>query len=220
MDSAAAIAARCESIGRNCEFGLIQRELGLEPVSLLRWAGMQTADLIRGLRSDWASIGENLEIYPAPRDDRERPEWLLDDAGYRMNFHVGLRPRDAGPELIAKAPARLRRLAEALMETIRTAGKVLVYSSGDFRRPEDGLELLAALREIGGGPVLIVAQGAELLPYPISHNAWGAQLAHLSELGYAGDVDRTAWHQLLRCLGPIIDTQAYTATGAAPMLSS
>jgi hypothetical protein len=53
------IAARCESIGRNCEFGLVQRNLNLEPVSLLRWAGSETpAGLIDGLHHDFAGLAE------------------------------------------------------------------------------------------------------------------------------------------------------------------
>ena len=44
------VAARCESIGRHCEFGFVQRKLGLEPTSLLRWAKTTRDHITAGLQ--------------------------------------------------------------------------------------------------------------------------------------------------------------------------
>ena len=47
-----------ESLGDNCELGLVQRRAGVEPLGLLRFAGVPLRNLVRGLNARFANIAE------------------------------------------------------------------------------------------------------------------------------------------------------------------
>lgn len=185
------IAARCESLGRNCEFGLVQRRLGLEPMGLLRWAATMRESLIRGLRTEFAGIGRDMELWIAAG------EWWGRDAATGLEFHAHAPQGRHEAEVRAQEARRLPRLAEKLLEDIRNGDKVLVYSSAELTDPTDAYDLLDAIRHIGSGPVLIVAQGSAQPPRRFDHNAWGASLPRLTAMGDAISADIEGWRRLL-----------------------
>ena len=185
-----------ESLGRNCEFGLVQRRLGLEPIGLLRWAGMNRDNLLRGLKCNWVGLGTDITVERVAHDDREMPEWILVDRTYGMTFHLGNYKRDAAPQLARQAAPRLRRLADKLMEDISEGSKILVYSSADLATPDEAFDLLAAVRDIGAAPMVLVAEGAPSL-YHMEHLASDLRTSEYFRLGYAAGADMDAWFRLL-----------------------
>ena len=58
------LAFRFESVGENCEFGLFQRRCDAEPLGLLRFSSTFMRNLIRGVQSGFAGLGENEDIEP------------------------------------------------------------------------------------------------------------------------------------------------------------
>src|SRR5215471_8231464 len=90
------IAARCESLGRNCEFGLVQRNLGLEPISLLRWAGAKDRGvdgLVDGLRDGFAGLAEAMDGAVIPPDGPpDHRHWWLTCCRYGLEFHTDQKP--------------------------------------------------------------------------------------------------------------------------------
>lgn len=195
--TAASIAARCESLGRNCEFGLVQRLLGIETIGLLRWAGAPREALIRGLKTRFAGIGRSMDL-----EKKHGNEWHGVDHATGIEVHCST-PADQ-PEAYAKKQEarRLPRLAEKLIEDIKCGEKILVYSSPEFSSPHDAIDILATIRDIGSGPVLIVAQGDEELS-GIDYLAWGAALPALTEMNRAGDVDVPGWTRILAQLAEV-----------------
>jgi hypothetical protein len=59
---AAGLAGRFESLGHDCEFGLLQRRVGAEPLDLLRFATMTLDRLVDGLRQGFEGVGEDVEV--------------------------------------------------------------------------------------------------------------------------------------------------------------
>ncbi len=55
--SLAELALQFESLGINCLFGLFQRRCGVEPLGLLRFAGLHYPDLVDGIESAFNGIG-------------------------------------------------------------------------------------------------------------------------------------------------------------------
>lgn len=203
------IAARCESLGRNCEFGLVQRNLGLEPISLLRWAGAKmrgTDGLIDGFRHGFTGLAEAMDGAIIPPDGPpERRHWWLTCRRYGLEFHTDQQAATITLEdAVAKVRPRLRRLAEKLLEDIRIGEKLFVYSSAEFSDPLDGLALIDAFRAAAGrGPLLIVATGTRQGVEALDHNAFGAMLPTLTPRGQAVALDQPAWERLLALLADI-----------------
>ena len=56
-----------ESLGDNCEFGLVQRDGGAEPLGLLRFAGMSLGNLVAALEAKLDGLGtiDTVTVYPA-----------------------------------------------------------------------------------------------------------------------------------------------------------
>lgn len=52
-----------EGLGDNCDFGMVQRAVGLEPLSLFRFAGCSAADLGLLLRTSFQQLGEPEDLW-------------------------------------------------------------------------------------------------------------------------------------------------------------
>jgi hypothetical protein len=192
MTDLAGFIGRCESLGRNCEFGYLQRHLGAEPIGLLRWAGAPMEAVIAGLESDFRGIGDRMEFWRDPSG-----EWWGKTLG--LTFHTGVGyPQHAVEVAHSHARRRLPRLAEMLMDTIREGRKPLIYSSAGLTAPDDAYPLLDAIRSAGGfGPVLIVAAGANEPVRQFDTMAWGARVPVLTTEGDAVSGQTEPWLRVL-----------------------
>jgi hypothetical protein len=194
-------AANMESIGRNCEFGFVQAELGLDTISLLRWAGAETQNLIRAIDERFAGLAEETEGRPEPPGrPPDQQHWWLTCRRYGILFHTGEVVADFSvPEATARVRPRLRWLADKLLADLRAGDKTFVHCSGGFTDPRDGLPLAAAIRRAGGyGPLLLVAAGGHQPVTSLEHNVWGARLPRLTDMGNAASRDTAQWLRVIR----------------------
>ncbi|MGD0107002.1 MAG: hypothetical protein ABSC06_23630 [Rhodopila sp.] len=76
-----------ESIGDNCELGLVQRQAGAEPLGLLRFAGAPLRNLLRGLNARFANIADPGHIRISP----ENGEFMVKLTKYDFTFHSQVR---------------------------------------------------------------------------------------------------------------------------------
>jgi hypothetical protein len=137
---------RFESLGDNCEFGLVQRRCGAEPLGLLRWAAISAVEVVRGLNDGFAGIGEpaNMSIRI---EGGSHPEYLIHDRAYALTFHTFLSPSDiAESELIPRQASRLRFLRRKLLEDLAEGAKIFVIKRNDGLTEAELLAVLAALR--------------------------------------------------------------------------
>ena len=87
----AEIAGTMQSLGLNCEFGLVQRRAGAEPLGLLRFATSPLPALLAGLEARFDGLGD-----PAAMDLAEVPfspgsnscEWIVRDRRFGFVFHT------------------------------------------------------------------------------------------------------------------------------------
>jgi hypothetical protein len=102
-----AVATRMESLGRNCEFGFVQRHVGADPVSLLRWAGGPVEGVIAGLRRRWRGLMDEA-VGRADLSDASPDEqfWRLTCRRYRITFHTEYRVCSSTAE---EAAAKVRK---------------------------------------------------------------------------------------------------------------
>jgi hypothetical protein len=57
-----------ESLGDNCELGLVQRRAGVEPLGLFRFAGAPLRHLIRALETRFAGMADPAHVRVQPEN--------------------------------------------------------------------------------------------------------------------------------------------------------
>jgi tetratricopeptide (TPR) repeat protein len=140
-----------ESLGDNCEFGVVQRKFGAEPLGLLRFTSTTPALLAKALWERMAGVGdpENTELVV------ERGEYLTRDARYHMSMHTFIPATDDDRQKRHQSVCRrIKFLREKLFEDLKSGEKHFVYVCHD-RLPDDEVRALwHALRNYGDNRLL------------------------------------------------------------------
>ena len=170
-----------ESLGDNCEFGIVQRMAGVEPLGLLRWANITPAKLIEALDARFAGVGE-------PAKTRlwvtEYGEYHL--IGHYFGMHTFINAgRESAEQLMPKILRRLRFLKDKLIDDLTSGDKIFVYKNLAERLGPDGMrEIHAAMRRYGN-PTLLCVQPAETA-------AQDRQVEQIADGLYAGYLSKVA----------------------------
>ena len=133
-----------ESLGSSCEFGLVQRHFGAEPLGLFRWVTIGLRNLCTALETELAGIGDS-EF--TRLDIADSGEFQTSDTRYNLSMHTFL--RDAGHDrekLLEQLSRRMRFLREKLLEDFRDGEKIFVYRLKLPPRDRQLHRLVAALR--------------------------------------------------------------------------
>jgi hypothetical protein len=141
-----------ENMGRNCEFGLLQRYAGAEPLGLLRWSSVAVKPLIHALQERFEGFGteEQSEIVI------ERGEYWIKDTKFKITSHTSIRDVKADIEYVRrKQLPHLKFLREGLIEKLENAEKIFVYQHRDLAR-DSILELHRAILSYGPNLLLCV----------------------------------------------------------------
>lgn len=170
---------RFESLGEDCEFGLVQRRYGAEPVGLFRWNSTRVASLVAALRARLQDVG-------APEFTRMSTwagiEYYLADTRWGFGFHTFRTQQEVGyDELYPKMCRRMVFLREKLLEDLADGRKTFVFKS-DAATHDDLLALRDALNPEAPCRLLCVKQVARV--------PWlqGGQVVRLAERVYLGAV--------------------------------
>jgi len=158
---AAQFMMQFESLGDNCEFGLVQRRCGAEPLSLLRFSNIGLRDLVLALESRFEGLGA-LDTLRYWTDDSPRREYVLRDSRYSLTFHTFLYHGDVDESrLLQQQAARLTLLRRKLLEDLANGEKIFVIKRNDPAREEEIVALYAALNLYGRNTLLWVVPADE-----------------------------------------------------------
>jgi hypothetical protein len=142
-----------ESLGDNCEFGLVQSSLGVEQLGFFRFNSVSAEALLRAIESDFADF-ENpngLEIEIACND-----ELIVYIPSYGFRYHTFYRRGDVDLDrLRLQQITVVRFLARKFREDLRAAEKIFVRKSAASSF-EEIAALHAALRRYGEATLLWV----------------------------------------------------------------
>ena len=147
-----------ESLGANCEFGLVQRHFGAEALGLLRWGHVQLGldGLLDMIGRRFEGIGQDVTL------QEFHGEWVSRDERYAVVFHtmrlVGTVDRD---RFLTSERNRIQFMADSLLGLMQEAETMFVYK---VERPEDAARLPAlrdALRGLGPAPLLFVTEAPD-----------------------------------------------------------
>jgi hypothetical protein len=139
---------RFESLGDNCEFGLVQRLLGAEPLGLLRFSYIELPLLLRGLHSGFEGLGDpDTTKVAAEGIDREI---VVRESAYQMTYHTFQYETQTDLETVQRQQAtRLHFLKRKLLEDIGAGEKIFVLKRFPALRAEEVLPIYAILNELG-----------------------------------------------------------------------
>ena len=193
-----------ESAGESCEFGLLQRHVGRERLSFLRYGGVGDVFALA------AAIAGGLTNFE--RDDcidlyAPGGEWVAFVRGLDLSFHTGRSEGSISYDRIRAEEARkLRFTAQLFIENCQTAAKVFVYRvRRDERGGLDGTRgmdaLYDALRRHGPAKLLWVNEQDEAhSPGTLQHvrdGLWRGWIDHLAPPWNAFDSRPRSWLALL-----------------------
>jgi hypothetical protein len=146
-----------ESLGDNCEFGIVQRRCGAEPfLSLLRFAGMELPHLLRALDAGMQDFGQALQI-DVQQIGGGRPEYVVCETRYGAAFHTFRYQGDIEQELLRASEAkRLAYFAHRFVRDLKKGNKILVVKRNVPLRQDEIMPLHAALCSHGPNVLLWV----------------------------------------------------------------
>jgi predicted Zn-dependent protease len=126
-----AILLDFESLGgtwQGCEFGLVQRAAGIEPLGLLRWTEMNYESLVSLLEADLAGVGEVEHTELLIPDSKIGGEYATRDRRYMMQMHTFVTLKDMPPERMSnQVLRRLKYLREKLLDDLRNGAKIFTF---------------------------------------------------------------------------------------------
>ncbi len=142
-----------ESIGDNCELGLVQRRAGVEPLGLLRFAGAPLRNLLRGLNARFANIADPAHV----RINPENGEYMVKLTKYDFTFHAHVRTGEMAAAALHQQQCRtIGFLADKLIADLQDASKILVFRQNEPLSAGDLIDLRIALSAYGPGILLWV----------------------------------------------------------------
>jgi predicted Zn-dependent protease len=146
--------------GQGCEFGLVQRAFGAQPLSLLRWTHVPPENLIDALTNRFAGVGtrEQTVIEVSAAEDAENPEYIYTDTRFKLAMHtfVGQKemPED---EMFTQTCRRMTFLRRQLIAELEAGEKIFVYKFQKRNLTADELAALhRAVRVYGQATLLYV----------------------------------------------------------------
>ena len=146
--------------GLGCEFGLVQRANGAQPVSLMRWTQIHPQNLIDALTNRFSGVGtrEQTVIGLSVAEDPDNPEYIYQDDRFKMAMHTFVHKRDMPEdEMFAQTCRRTAYLRRQLLEDLEEGEQIFVYK---FHRrnltPDELTKLHRAIRSYGDTALLYV----------------------------------------------------------------
>jgi hypothetical protein len=146
---------RFESLGEDCEFGLVQRRCGAEPLGLLRFSSTPLPKLINALDAKFEGLGRH-DLIQIELSSNGR-EYMVLDKRFGLYYHAWVMAGEKSPtEIHSRECARLPFLARKLIEDLQESEKLFVYRGMKPLAEPDVLKLVASMRTYGPTTLLWV----------------------------------------------------------------
>jgi len=155
------LAAGFESIGDNCEFGLVQRKCDTEPLGLLRFTGSLSNDIVRGIDREFEGIGEPEDITPTLEGEEGKREFMIHERKYGLIYHTFVYEGERTVDLMRQQEAtRLKFLRRKFIEELDAGEKIFVFKRNTPIAESEILPLFLALNRRQANTLLwVVPEG-------------------------------------------------------------
>ena len=140
------LALQFESLGDNCEFGLVQRFLGAEPLGFLRFNYTSLPALTHMLDTEFAEVDRPEDIELIRANEASDSELLVHNRRYGYSYHTFR--HDADPEPVRAQQLRVVSfLRDKLVADLRAGEKIFVRKGAPSS--DEAANLLRQLHRYG-----------------------------------------------------------------------
>lgn len=148
-----------ESLGENCEFGLVQRRCDAEPLGLFRFSSTFIRNLVHGLGVGFEGIGAPDDLEPRLEGQGDQKEYMISDHRYGLLYHTFVLEGQRSLWLLKEQEStRLRFLHRKFMEELRIGEKIFVYKQNMHVSEEEVRALFLSLNLYGANMLLWVVE--------------------------------------------------------------
>jgi hypothetical protein len=188
-----------ESIGDNCELGLVQRRVGAEPLGLLRFAGAPLRNLIRALNARFENIADPGHI----RINAENGEYMVKLTKFDFTYHAHVKVGEMEPAALHRQQTRtVGFLADKLIADLENPSKILVFRQNEPLLGSDLVDLRIALSAYGPSTILWVQEACPGHPpgsvEVADERMMVGYVRRLAARDTVPDADYESWMQVLR----------------------
>jgi hypothetical protein len=193
------LVLRFESLGDSCEFGLVQRRVGAEPLGLFRFAGAPLRNLIRALHARFEFMADPLHIRVQPQND----EYMIRLTRYGFIYHAHARIGEADPAvLLQQQPRIVGFLIDKLIADLERPEKIMVFRQNEPLAANDLLDFRAAIAAYGPATLLWVQEARPGYDpgtvVAVDDTLMIGYVARLAPRDNAPDLDLRSWILMLR----------------------
>jgi hypothetical protein len=188
-----------ESLGDNCEFGLVQRKAGAEPLGLLRFSSAPIRPLLRALHDRFEGLADpaNVRLWSA------KGEYLIGLAKYDFVYHADVRVGEMDPDILHQQQVRiLPFLVRKLIGDLENPEKILVFRQNETLAANDLIDLRAAVAAYGPATLLWVQQARPGHPpgtvEQVDATLMTGYVQRLADRENVPDLDLASWMLTLR----------------------
>jgi hypothetical protein len=144
---------RFESLGENCEFGLVQRRGGAEPLGLLRFSSTPLPQLLAALSVRFEGFGKPDRLKVELSNNGR--EYMVRDEVFGLYYHAWVLAGERTPEEVHRRELRrLPYLTSKLIDDLTAAEKLFVYRTMGRSTEAQMLLLHRAMRAYGENTLL------------------------------------------------------------------
>ena len=207
--SNAELMLRFEGLGgtaQGCEFGVLQRSCGAEPLGLLRWTQMNAESLAEALESRFDGVGTPeqtiLDYFTWPT----YTEYRTEDRRFLMSMHTWVRKEDKPyDDMFQMICQRLKFLKRKLIDDLTDAEKIFVFKMGDRICSGAQIRRIHAAMRCYGGNTLLYVRTADVVHPPgtveqVQDGLLIGYIGHFNETpeGQVRPVDQQSWLAVCR----------------------
>jgi hypothetical protein len=197
------------SLGDDCEFGVVQRHAGADPIDLLRFAAVHVPHhqrihaLTDAILQGFEGLGETetltCELNPAL--DQGKREFSIRESKYHLGYHTFRFEDEISPERLCQEQAQILRFwRRKFLDDLRAADKVCVWKSGVTHTEADVRSLLAATRKHGPNTLLRVdpasPNGPTGIVEDLGDGLFKGSISRIARFDHGPDVDYESWYDL------------------------
>jgi hypothetical protein len=151
-----ALARGFESLGDNCEFGIVQQKLGLEVLNIFRFCNAKLPDLISALTDDLRAVSDPSSV-TVNLNDADPREYVLSLPAYNLHWHTFSHENEADSlRLWRDHTVKLAYLRRKFYEGLRAGQKTYVIKHSERIPLGRAAALLLELNRHGRATLLCV----------------------------------------------------------------